>query len=165
MYIILKFFQSLVYSFFYLRDKFLCNHIINVFCDFIFFFTESSNLESNVTDYNCFSNPLSENSKNAISETVKNYFVSTFDKNQAKNENETKQINEAFELIAEREFQDCLGSQILKTYSLTKSNGEKGPELNVKDITEFFFNVLNGKIQIREIDGKLSFDELKKNYE
>lgn len=58
-----------------------------------------------------------------------------------------------------------LGSQILKTYSLTKSNGEKGPELNVKDITEFFFNVLNGKIQIREIDGKLSFDELKKNYE
>lgn len=58
-----------------------------------------------------------------------------------------------------------LGSQILKTYSLTKSNGEKGPELNVKDITEFFFNVLSGKIQIREIDGKLSFDELKKNYE
>ncbi|MBR4322381.1 hypothetical protein [Treponema sp.] len=58
-----------------------------------------------------------------------------------------------------------LGSQILKTYSLTKSNGEKGPELNVKDITEFFFNVLSGKIQVREIDGKLSFDELKKNYE
>lgn len=55
-----------------------------------------------------------------------------------------------------------LGSQILKTYSLTKSNGEKGPELNVKDITEFFFNVLSGKIQVREIDGKLSFDELKK---
>ena len=58
-----------------------------------------------------------------------------------------------------------LGSQILKTYSLTKSNGEKGPELNVKDITEFFFNVLSGKIQVREIDGKLSFDVLKKNYE
>lgn len=58
-----------------------------------------------------------------------------------------------------------LGNQILKTYSLAKSNGEKGPELNVKDITEFFFNVLSGKIQIREIDGKVSFDELKKNYE
>ncbi|MBQ4378331.1 MAG: hypothetical protein II821_03940 [Treponema sp.] len=58
-----------------------------------------------------------------------------------------------------------LGNQILKTYSLTKSNGEKGPELNVKDITDFFFNVLSGKIQVREIDGKVSFDELKKNYE
>lgn len=58
-----------------------------------------------------------------------------------------------------------LGSQILKTYSLTKSNGEKGPELNVKDIAEFLFNVLIGKIQVREIDGKVSFDELKKNFE
>lgn len=58
-----------------------------------------------------------------------------------------------------------LGSQILRTYSLTKSNGEKGPELNVKDIAEFLFNVLTGKIQVREIDGKVSFDELKKNFE
>lgn len=58
-----------------------------------------------------------------------------------------------------------LGSQILKTYSLTKSNGEKGPELNVKDIAEFFFNILNGKIQVKEIDGNVTFDELKKNFE
>ena len=58
-----------------------------------------------------------------------------------------------------------LGSQVLKTYSLTKSNGEKGPELNVKDLTEFFFNVLNGKVQVREIDGKVTFDDLKRNYE
>ena len=58
-----------------------------------------------------------------------------------------------------------LGSQILKTYSLTKSNGEKGLELNVKDIAEFLFKVLTGKIQVREIDGKVSFDELKKNFE
>lgn len=58
-----------------------------------------------------------------------------------------------------------LGSQILKTYSLTKSNGEKGPELNVKNIADFFFNILSGKTQVKEIDGKLSFDELKKNFE
>ena len=58
-----------------------------------------------------------------------------------------------------------LGSQILKTYSLTKANGEKGPELNVKDIAEFLFNILSGKIQIREIDGTVSFDDLKKNFE
>lgn len=58
-----------------------------------------------------------------------------------------------------------LGSQILKTYSLTKSNGEKGPELNVKDIAEFFFNIVAGKVQIKEMDGKPDFDELKKNFE
>lgn len=58
-----------------------------------------------------------------------------------------------------------LGSQILKTYSLTKSNGEKGPELNVKDIAEFFFNVLTGKISVKEIDGKVKFDDLKKTFE
>jgi hypothetical protein len=58
-----------------------------------------------------------------------------------------------------------LGSQILKTYSLTKSNGEKGPELNVKHIAEFLFNILSGKIQVKEIDGKVSFDDLKKNFE
>ena len=58
-----------------------------------------------------------------------------------------------------------LGSQILKTYSLTKSNGEKGPELNVKSIAKFLFDILSGKIQVREIDGKVSFDELKKNFE
>ena len=58
-----------------------------------------------------------------------------------------------------------LGSQILKTYSLTKSNGEKGPELNIKDIAEFFFNIVAGKVQIKEMDGKPDFDELKKNFE
>jgi len=58
-----------------------------------------------------------------------------------------------------------LGSQILKTYSLTKSNGEKGPELSVKNIAQFFFDVLNGKIKIQEIDGNVNFDDLSKNYE
>lgn len=58
-----------------------------------------------------------------------------------------------------------LGSQILKTYSLTKSNGEKGPELKVKDIAKFFFDILYGKIQIQEINGNVTFDELKKNFE
>lgn len=58
-----------------------------------------------------------------------------------------------------------LGSQILKTYSLTKSNGEKGPELNVKDIAQFFFKILSGAISIREIDGTVTFDELKKKFD
>ena len=58
-----------------------------------------------------------------------------------------------------------LGSQILKQYSLTKANGEKGPELAVRPISEFFFDILSGKVQIKEIDGTVSFDELKKTFE
>lgn len=58
-----------------------------------------------------------------------------------------------------------LGNQILKTYSLSKSNGEKGPELNVKDIAKFFFNILSGKIAIKELDGTVCFEELKRNFE
>ena len=58
-----------------------------------------------------------------------------------------------------------LGSQVLKQYSLTKANGEKGPELSVRNIAEFFFDVLNGKVQITELDGAVDFEELKKNFE
>lgn len=58
-----------------------------------------------------------------------------------------------------------LGSQVLKQYSLNKSNGEKGPDLSVRQLTQFFFDVLNGKIQVREIDGTVTFDELKKHFD
>ena len=172
-------------------------------------YTESSNLNSDITDYNCFSNPNSAEASQRINESIKNYFVSN--NANSNNELETKKIDEAFTLIAEREFENdtqrtvltdengtqtlinsysvasrvlvsdlinmekmenhfliisaSLGSQILKTYSLTKSNGEKDPELNVKDIAEFFFNIVAGKVQIKEMDGKPDFDELKKNFE
>lgn len=56
-----------------------------------------------------------------------------------------------------------LGGQILKTYSLQQSNGEKGPDLDVKSIADFFFDILSGKIQIQELDGRVSFEELKKS--
>ncbi len=55
-----------------------------------------------------------------------------------------------------------LGSQILKQYSLVMSNGEKGPELTVKKLTEFFFDVLKGKYQVQELSATVSFDDLKK---
>ena len=58
-----------------------------------------------------------------------------------------------------------LGSQVLKNYSLTLSNGEKGPELTVRKLAAFFFDVLNGKIKVREIDGKLDFAELKRMFD
>lgn len=58
-----------------------------------------------------------------------------------------------------------LGTQILKTYNLAKSNGEKGPELDVRSLSSFFFDVLSGKVQVKELDGKVSFDELKKSFD
>lgn len=58
-----------------------------------------------------------------------------------------------------------LGSQVLKQYNLTMSNGEKGPELSVEKLAGFFFDVLNGKYEIQEISGAITFDELKKEYE
>src|SRR5574344_300148 len=38
-----------------------------------------------------------------------------------------------------------LGSQVLKEYSLTKADGEKGPALSVRNIAQFFFEVLGGR--------------------
>ncbi|GMO22317.1 MAG: hypothetical protein Pg6A_09580 [Termitinemataceae bacterium] len=57
-----------------------------------------------------------------------------------------------------------LGSQILKTYSLQKPDGEKSDELTVPHIADFFFSVLNGKTQIQELSGSIPFDELRIKY-
>src|SRR5574344_217407 len=58
-----------------------------------------------------------------------------------------------------------LGSQVLKEYSLTKEDGTKGPELSVKEIAQFFFEVLSGKKVVQEISGEVTFDELKKKFD
>lgn len=59
----------------------------------------------------------------------------------------------------------ALNSQILKVYSLTKENGEKSEELTVENIAEFFFKIVTGKIQIRDLSGEISFSDLKKAFE
>lgn len=58
-----------------------------------------------------------------------------------------------------------LGTQVLKTYSLTKESGEKSEDLSVENIAEFFFKILNGTIQVQDLSGEISFAELKKNLE
>lgn len=83
-------------------------------------YTESSNLSSDTVDYTCYSNPMSQNSKNAISDVVKNYFVSNGGAERANDEKETKQIDEAFSLIAEREFQDLRDEKSIRVYELLK---------------------------------------------
>jgi hypothetical protein len=57
-----------------------------------------------------------------------------------------------------------LGTQILKTYSLTKENGDKSEDLSVQNVAEFFFKLLSGSVQIQEISGTVSFEELKQRY-
>lgn len=59
----------------------------------------------------------------------------------------------------------ALNSQILKVYSLTKSDGEKSEELTIDNISDFFFNIISGVIQIQDISGEISFSDLKKAYE
>jgi hypothetical protein len=57
-----------------------------------------------------------------------------------------------------------LGSQILKTYSLQREDGGESAELAVENIAGFFFKILNGTVNIGEISGSISFDELKQKY-
>jgi hypothetical protein len=57
-----------------------------------------------------------------------------------------------------------LGSQILKTYSLQKENGSKSDDLTLTNIAKFFFNILNGVVQIRELTDVIPFNELRQKY-
>ena len=84
-------------------------------------FTESSNLTSDAMEYNCFSNFLSNNSEEKISTAVKNYFFSNSSEAASKDENETKQIDEAFKAIAEKEFQDLKDEKSVRVYETLKA--------------------------------------------
>lgn len=57
-----------------------------------------------------------------------------------------------------------LGSQILRQYNIPLSNGEAGPELSIDNIAEFFMKILNGTIEVQDINGETTFDELRKRY-
>jgi hypothetical protein len=57
-----------------------------------------------------------------------------------------------------------LGSQILKTYSLQKEDGDS-VDLSITNIADFFFKILNGTVTIDEISGSIAFDELKQKYQ
>lgn len=59
----------------------------------------------------------------------------------------------------------ALNSQILKVYSLTKEDGEKSVPLDLDNISDFFFNIIKGTVQIREASGSISFSDLKKSFE
>ena len=81
-------------------------------------YTESSNLNSDMIDCNCFSNHKSSASVQKINETVKSYFSSS--RSSIISENETKQINDAFKLIAEKEFQSLTDEKSRRVYEMLK---------------------------------------------
>ena len=57
-----------------------------------------------------------------------------------------------------------LGSQILKTYSLQKDDGGRSDDLTLANIADFFFKILSGIVQIKDLSGAVSFNELRQKY-
>jgi hypothetical protein len=53
-----------------------------------------------------------------------------------------------------------LGSQLLKTYELGIDKKGKPVILTTEKIRDFFFNILNGKIEINNIDGKFNISQI-----
>ena len=76
-----------------------------------------------------------------------------------------------FDLITKGSFENhflleaaALDNQALKMFNLNKSNGEKSADLNTKNLSDFFFKVLNGQILVKMADSSYSFEEfMKKN--
>jgi hypothetical protein len=52
----------------------------------------------------------------------------------------------------------ALGSQLLKTYDLGINGSNKA--LTIENISDFFFNILHGKIEVQELQGEFSMQEI-----
>jgi hypothetical protein len=53
-----------------------------------------------------------------------------------------------------------LGSQLLKTYDLGIENNGAGKPLTIQNISDFFFDILLGKIDVQEMSGEFSMKEI-----
>jgi hypothetical protein len=53
-----------------------------------------------------------------------------------------------------------LGSQLLKTYDMGIDKDGKPATLTFEKIRDFFFDILNGKIEIQDIDGKFDISQI-----
>ena len=83
-------------------------------------FTESSNLYSEMLDYNSFSYNLSQSSTENMNEVVKNHFVSNTFNDLSQDDVELHKIDEAFMNITEKEFQDLYDEKSIRIYKLIK---------------------------------------------
>ncbi|MCL1836713.1 MAG: hypothetical protein FWG46_04115 [Treponema sp.] len=57
-----------------------------------------------------------------------------------------------------------LGSQILKTYALNREDGSKSDDLTLENISAFFFKILSGTVQIKDLSESIPFDTLRQRY-
>ena len=55
-----------------------------------------------------------------------------------------------------------LGAQLLKTYDLGVDKNGNTATLTLNKIRDFFFDILNGKISVQDIDGKFDISQLNK---
>lgn len=53
-----------------------------------------------------------------------------------------------------------LGSQLLKNYDLGLNSNGEAATITIEKIRALFFDILNGKVEIQEIDGKFSLSEI-----
>ena len=53
----------------------------------------------------------------------------------------------------------ALGPQLLKTYDLGADKDGKPAVLTIERIREFFFNLLRGKVQVKDLDGSFSIEQ------
>lgn len=74
-----------------------------------------------------------------------------------------------FDLIKRGSFENhflleaaALDNQTVKMFNLAKSNGEKSADLNTRNLSEFFFKILNGQIPVKMADASYSFEEFMK---
>lgn len=54
----------------------------------------------------------------------------------------------------------ALGPQLLKTYDLGMDDKGQPINITIELLREFFFNILNGKIEIQELDGRVDITQL-----
>ena len=57
----------------------------------------------------------------------------------------------------------ALSSQLMRDYDVTDSKGNSVP-LEIGRIRKFFFDILDGRVVIKEIDGNIDFEELKQKF-
>lgn len=58
----------------------------------------------------------------------------------------------------------ALGTQVHKTYTLHRANGERSLELTIENISDFLFDVLCGKVGVQDLDARVTFAELQERY-
>lgn len=57
-----------------------------------------------------------------------------------------------------------LGGQLLKTYDLGKKADGQDAILGQREIAEFFFDLLHGRVEVQTLDAEFSLDDIKKKY-